>query len=924
LNRKRFPVVLAIVGAALALVAPLPPPAAGQNPISQVTTQVTTQATTLEQALARVAWDPAQRGALLVVDPANTRLVAAPDTSLAPPPRRGSDYLLRDVAPAFGRKLGRVGSVTVLAPTTMVVLNPKPGKPDLLAGLDQSERARYLLASFTSAQWHKIGAESGLGLGDLNPEQEPLFLSLLPDPLVLREYTVEKGAGSYSHGEGNAPDVTLTPAQRSQVRLRLNLRTEMYLRHVKDPSSGAGISGQGAPSPVGAKVWQVESSARRSRAEDYGVPLRWEAPNRLKPGHLPFQADALSVSVPLDGAATVGELIRRVGEATRLELYADARVATLPLFTRERTARAGDLLQGLCLALTSTFRRVGPAAVYVLTDDVEGIGTRHARLAEWERDRGAQVAMLRESWDKKIGSQDPGQYLRFAPGDPYALDAPLLGRLRQKWITAPPGGGLVFLEVPPSALGAAHQALVREAVADHAGGDIPVRGDVVQIEVSLHPSLLVPGAGALEAPDIHLGMLSAYTPRAPLVPSVPAPAAALALPASKAIRALLLAPGSEEEARRAVLFARARGFNQLWVAAPDERGPEVLGAAITAAGKAGSGLAVLAAVRLLRRSPAAAAALSPLLLERNVLGESASTYAARRLRSPEGRRPSLLAEGLGPPGEWLRPEAPDVGVAVKERLRHLAGLPGLAGLVLRDAAPPGFADPQGSIRHVFDPGADVGYAAEAGALRLQFLRQEGYDPVDLDWRLFLRGNLSLPFYPAMSSDVVVLADGGGMARTILPDAPPGRWNVLRYQAAARLLGDLRAAVTAVRPGLPLFIGNIDEPSLGFSGGNYERWYGSWDKAEALPRRVEQRNAGADYSATFAAMARSFSRRVVFPIAYQAAPGGTETDPKKAWQRFARSLEWQLKMAAAPGWDGLVLDMTALPVDQALALLAEGN
>jgi hypothetical protein len=153
---------LAVVGGAALLALFAPPPAAGQDPTPHVTTQVPT----LEQALARVAWDSTRRGALLVVDPANTRLAAGPSDTLPPAaPRPGSNHLLRDVAAAFGRKIARGGSVTVLAPTTMVVLNERPGKPDLLAGATRDEKIRMLLASLSPGQWRLLGASAGAGWG---------------------------------------------------------------------------------------------------------------------------------------------------------------------------------------------------------------------------------------------------------------------------------------------------------------------------------------------------------------------------------------------------------------------------------------------------------------------------------------------------------------------------------------------------------------------------------------------------------------------------------------------------------------------------------------------------------------------------------------------------------------------------------------
>lgn len=64
-------------------------------------------------------------------------------------------------------------------------------------------------------------------------------------------------------------------------------------------------------------------------------------------------------------------------------------MSDLPLWVKGRSARAGDALKALCLALNATFRKVGPA--YVLTDDLLSYGARRAVLAEWLYD--AQMAI---------------------------------------------------------------------------------------------------------------------------------------------------------------------------------------------------------------------------------------------------------------------------------------------------------------------------------------------------------------------------------------------------------------------------------------------------------------------------------------------------------------------------------------------------
>ena len=167
------------------------------------------------------------------------------------------------------------------------------------------------------------------------------------------------------------------------------------------------------------------------RPDAQGVALKATVPSRPKPSDLAFEAPALSVAVPLTGAQSVGDLVKRVGEAAGIEIYADARVGMLPLWTRGRAARAGDIVQALCLAVTGTMRKIRPAgghSTYVLVDDQVGIGTRCALLADWKSDAQHQKGVVEEQIRTRIGAQ-PKQYLPFMENDPLTLLSAALGLL---------------------------------------------------------------------------------------------------------------------------------------------------------------------------------------------------------------------------------------------------------------------------------------------------------------------------------------------------------------------------------------------------------------------------------------------------------------------------------------------------------------
>lgn len=146
---------------------------------------------TLADALQGVTGDANGRASvLLCVDPGSVRAVPVPlgddedpfdangNRKSRPPlyplpplvPGGGGGgpqgYAVLALAQTFGRIAQRFGRVTVLAPAEMVVLNPRPGPPDLLADLRRSDMAPLLLATLSSSQWQKIGSSEGLGRGD--------------------------------------------------------------------------------------------------------------------------------------------------------------------------------------------------------------------------------------------------------------------------------------------------------------------------------------------------------------------------------------------------------------------------------------------------------------------------------------------------------------------------------------------------------------------------------------------------------------------------------------------------------------------------------------------------------------------------------------------------------------------------------------
>lgn len=853
---------------------------------------------TLDKALTTVVWNENTRGPVLIIAPEQTR-IAGKTTLTAAPPGRG--YTLSAIAPAFQRKLVSLPTLTVLAPTEMVVINTQPEAPDLLDGLPRDVKMRQLMARLSPAQWKLLGGARGLGAADLDNEERALFLSLLPDPFRVERWTVGKDGMMTKR----LAQTELVAGARAGVRVRVRRSLSLMTLMRDHPRGMSGM--QPHFGPPGGETLRLDDEPEFDRSDTFGVILRKGVPNRLKPGDLSL--DVLSASVPLAGAATVNDLITRAGKATGLELWADRRVGDLPVHVRGTSAQAGDVLKALCLAVTGTFRRVEGSA-FVLTDDLLGMGARKLRLAEWYAGVSAEMERRDDEFRARIAAHKPFDHLDFASDDPLAPSPAMREKIAAR---TGRGDGYEESQMPAASLTPALRAhLAQEAARRNAEGHDPIRTDAVAVETHLGFDYVVPGAGtAAGAHGSDLGPESGYKPQPPVaaldmgallrdnprLSKGPVP-----LPATVATRALLVAPGSAEAAKTLVRAAKRRGFTHVWV----EGEAEVLKAALD-----GATLPVVAVVRPLR----ARAGDEASWIDRNLLGEITTSVSARHEADPAFlravHRDSLNGGGLPqrklgaylPRTDWLPPVG-KAGLLARARTLEIAALPGLAGLVLRGLQPPGYAGARDTgllgwgNASLTEP-EQMGYTP---AMRLAFLRRARVDPLDLippdlevgaaDLRVpfFLddnaRGDTSV--YNETNSPMPGFNEVGGV-----------QWDKFRQETNERFLADLHGALRVRRPGLPLF---AEALRAGHRGSMDDSEYGSWIKGDAPPRRGD---------------ARSLTGRVLFSLPL----ADPTTADDEAWNRF-RSITIFLAASGLAGQrpDGFVLDLSALSATKAAAFL----
>ncbi len=819
----------------------------------------------LASALASVK--PPADGLILTVGAAQCSL--PPDEALPAP-----NASLQAVAGTFHKTLRTFGAVRAVAPPTMTLLNARPVNANIYDGMPPQDAMKFLAASLTPGQWQQLKGDQGLGLSDMVSEtQSGLFLAVLPRKLVVAPQP-PTGAGVAQSSETR--DLT---ALLPQVRLRLRRRLDLMVAQLGGaPNTYLNVEAS-RDAGQGMRYRLISDDYFSPKASLYGVSVKSEVANISKPGELDLDSPALHVVVPLAGVNTVGALCARVSKLSGLELYADRRwegraltvLGTLP------SAPAADVLRSLAFCLTGAYRRVGPA--FVLTDDVLGVGSRRALLSEFE----ATASAMRQKALYAAGDSMAG--VRSLTDLPLAPDSMMFTAAQKK--AAQPfydQTGFSSLTQTLGQLTPEQRDAVAATPAVTGSDGITYTPDLAgDILVGEDPALelLVPTISGPVDPGLHTLLFALFqpTPPAPAVPappSPPVPSSAPAQPLAALIkpipsRAVLASPKTAAEVQDLVAAMKKLGLNQLWLPVMPSGSLAALSQAIQAT--KGTGIAVYAVVDLLARPrglPADAADLT-------LLGQTSAQAQAALTERESLAGPSPYMSASRPPvldGVAVSPFSAAVGKELLALTHTLATTPGVAGLVWRATATPGYGEGDGA-----DTGRDflsLGYTPPA---RLAFLRKEHVDPVDL-----------LP------------AGAGGRADTSLPGFDDAalentletKWDRFRADADRSLLWSLFQQVATdgkALPSKPLLLVQQRGPRP-----PTVTWYGSWAALDA-PLPTFRPSTGIPVAEKVQARAQSKLTVVDLPVPVPL----TEAAILRRWAGPLQSI------GKNHSWDGFVLD-----------------
>ena len=860
----------------LLLALTLSPSAVSAQDTAPPISPVTFQEVTLAAALAAVK--PPEGQTVLAVAAERTRL-----PQRASPPEAGAS--LGDVAQTFGQVAQDFGDVTAVATPAMTLLNTAPGTPDIYADLSPGDALKLLAATLSPAQWRLLIGPQGIGQDDLTTDaQHSLFMAQFPGG-VLKVEPQHSPLALQTNRHEEVRDLT---GDLPHTCLRLRREVLLTLPSLQNPGSAFMIfepDTPGTPHYGLARQWQPRDTL-------YGVPLHQEVPNTPKESQLDYDRSALRKAVSLDGIKTVGDLVARIGFACRIEIYADRRYEGRRITTvGTRSAPARRLLQALAFCLTGTFRRIGPA--FVLTDDVLGAGTRREILSEFERAEGIlRRRPLDAAGDALTAAHSPDDLPTDA--DPLALSpAQLSDARRQGWTGAQMTIMLPFSALTPRQQQAARRKFTqfresRDPSQESSTGDMPTLDGKIWLESSPKLELIVPSlAEPVTLASSSLSEMFRPSPEMPELGRPPQAANPSIAPLLSGLlktiphRAVLVRSRTPAEVDATVASMKAIGLNELWLDVfsdgicripvtdggtalkgvtplPPDAG-DILAEAIRVT--RGSGIRVFPALSLLvwgGRAPAE-------MQDRMILGETAAEAdAGRPSEGSSGPRRILPARFT------VSPFAPSVQTALRSLVQSLAARPGLAGIVWRETAPPGYED-EGSGQSP----EEFGYTE---TVRLAFLRRAHVDPFDIPLQNGNQADTRLPEFD----------DGAEEA------ALSKEWEKFRSVGDVTLLRGLANVWAAGGTRRPILIRQRRE---GWSDG----WFGSWDGPDRpLPAHHSpwiQRTAGPAYPEAADLQAKMTSQTALRRLSSWAA---------SSQSAFLGELDQSVK---GKHWDGFVLDLT---------------
>lgn len=600
------------------------------------------------------------------------------------------------------------GSLHVIAPAQMTVIDPDyKQSPNVYDGLPRNDKVLYLASTFTKTQFEEACGK-GIGLGSMTQEQQAVYRSILPSEFKYQT-TAVWNPNDRSSTPPTTTQTTLTPDEESQVLLKLYKQMTLGVRLGTNGSFSAISAQDWDRHKPGTKLSTRIDSATEDKNSAFGIEIRKSFPNQAKPSDLNYKSSAYDVAFPLTATTSVKEICQKASELIHKTIISDARFQNDVVTTLGTTARCGDVLKGLALCLTGTYRKVGET--YVLTSDLEGIGTKMMKLGYWHWNLTQLARKESENWKRKIAANPAIQSIGYAPGDDLTPNEAM-----RKFMDTDFEQGEKTM--PASLLTPAWSQLLNSK--DNHFGE-PLRTDVAEPWDSAFWCFVAPGNETLRW-ESQLEDMNAFTHYAERHRSGGSAQEQKKVDlASVPGSALIYQTDDVDLASNLPQLAKAQGFTELWLQTAQSQ-------ALSAATQASKELGI--AVKLVVEPFTAMGARRNDPLDRTILGDTFSqgqdlvngsewVVSSNEMFSANAR----LVNFLNPTSANL--------TEYWKLLASLSRKPGLSGTVLLTGTPEGYE--QRSEWAEYEPPQmaaplSLGYTMD---LREKFLLTNSVDPVDL-------------------------------------------------------------------------------------------------------------------------------------------------------------------------------------------------
>lgn len=582
-------------------------------------------------------------------------------------------------------RLEKVGTVTAMVPEQRLDFTGRPTGPRIPQGTYQIARA--FTYSLRDEQLRQLLSEQGLGRESLDAKQTALFNNLFPVSLTFGTHI----------GQKESP---LTPEQYAGLRLRVFQRAGVTILSDRGPAAGLASN--------------LQSEIVVKREQEPEVTLFRTVPNRLKSGELDFQAPELAAPVSLEGARTVGDLLERIKTATGISvLRADRRVSGSSVVTVGSMARAGDLLKALCLSISGAFRKVGN--LYLLTDDMVGLGTRYALLEQWRQEGFAEANRAEDAFAKRRTALKLSEriFVENTVGlSPKALE---FARANPAHELGRPIPGLSSTELSPQTRKQLEDYVLKKPTSEihdlNPPPTVTLRSDRFLPTLGNHAQILIPDVGGVSSNNA-LSIAQAVLGYFPSVSSLSR--RKISLPVAWTERALQLPAEPEFLERLPELLPAAKqvGIKALWLRVEPEasKSTPLLQQAHKACQEAG--MVLVADIE-----PLHVADSKPFEPDWNILGE-ASLEQVQRQEKVMGWPPPLWEQTH----TWIVP-TPAAQMVARREIAQIAALPEVSAVALTSVHPQGYGASGSSM-----PGSGFGYTLQN---RLALIESEQLDPIDI-------------------------------------------------------------------------------------------------------------------------------------------------------------------------------------------------